>query len=49
MDEKVFKSHAFQRAVQYLKRRIDGEPLDRFTYTGAIVGTPEQDLAILIR
>ena len=49
MDEKEFKSHSFQRAIQYLKRTIEGAPLDHFSCTGAIEGTPKQGLKILLR
>ena len=49
IDEKEFKSCSFQRAVQYLKRTIDGVPLDSFAYTSTIEGTPKQGLTILLR
>ncbi|XP_067319963.1 E3 ubiquitin-protein ligase RNF213 isoform X2 [Anolis sagrei] len=47
-DYEVFRSEAFQRPFQYLRRVNTGENLDRFQYEGLVEGTPAECLQLFL-
>ena len=55
MDDKEFRSIAFQRVFQYLRRYNDGESLDKFSYgqqsleTHLVEGTSAECLNLLLK
>ncbi|XP_053231504.1 E3 ubiquitin-protein ligase RNF213-like isoform X2 [Podarcis raffonei] len=49
IDQEVFRSEAFQRPYQYLRRSSRGDCLDTFQYKeGSVEGTPEECLQMLL-
>ncbi|XP_060127041.1 E3 ubiquitin-protein ligase RNF213-like [Zootoca vivipara] len=49
IDQEVFRSEAFQRPYQYLRRSSRGDSLDTFQYEeGSVAGTPAECLQMLL-
>ena len=50
MDGEEFKSEAYQRVYQYLRRHVMNHNLDQFSYSkGSIEGSPSDCLQVILK
>ena len=49
MDQKEFGSDSYQRVYQYIRRHMNYENLDAFSYAGILEGSPHDCLDLLLR
>ena len=50
MDEEEFRSEAYQRVYQYLRRHVMNHNLDRFSYSKeSVEGSPNDCLQVILK